>query len=74
MAMSVAKIWLETVAEYLSTRDLSMGLAKEAQPEVSRVPSWWSGPEGDGRCRGGRDVIWPVSDITLTVKVSNCLY
>lgn len=70
MAMSVAKIWLETVTEYLTTRDLSLSLAKEAQPVLSRVPEWWSGPQGDGRGRGGREAIWPVSDIILTVKVS----
>lgn len=70
MAMSVAKIWLETVTEHLITRSITMSLAKEAQPVPSRVPEWWNTTQGDGRGRGGREAVWPVSDIILTVKVS----
>lgn len=70
MAMSTAKIWLETVTEFIITRNLSMRLAKEAQPAMSRVPDWWATPQGDGRGRGSREEVWPVSDIILTVKVS----
>lgn len=69
--MSVARIWLETVTEYMSTRGLSMSLAKEAQSVLSRVPDWWNTSQGDGRGRGGRESVWPVSDIILTVKVSS---
>lgn len=68
--MSVAKIWLETVTEHMITRGISMSLAAEAQPALSRVPEWWNTPQGDGRGRSGRETVWPVSDIILTVKVS----
>ena len=71
MAMSVAKIWLETVTEYLTTQNFTMSLAKNAQPAPSRVPGWWNTPQGDGRGRGAREAVWPVSDIILTVKVNS---
>lgn len=71
LAQQVASAWLEVAAVYLADNNLSFKLASEAQPALSLLPSWWAGKDGDGRGRGGREKIWPVSDIILTVKVSH---
>lgn len=69
MALNAAETYIVLFVQYMATNGVNLRLATEAQPEASRVPLKWK-TDGDGRARGGREDIWPISDITLTVKVS----
>jgi len=68
MALNAAESYLVLLVQYMSTNKTRLRLATDAQPEASRVPATWK-TGGDGRARGGREAIWPINDITLTVKV-----
>jgi hypothetical protein len=69
MAITTAETYIVMLIQYLDSRGARLRLASEAQPEASRIPTWWK-TNGDGRARGGREQIWPINDVTLTVKVS----
>jgi hypothetical protein len=66
MAITTAQTYIVMLVQQLSSLRGKLRLASEAQP----VPSWWIS-KGDGRARGGREHIWPINDVTLTVKVSH---
>jgi hypothetical protein len=66
--MNAAQTYLVLLVQHLSSNKARLRLAGEAQPQDSRVPAVWK-TDGDGRARGGQDHIWPINDITLTVKV-----
>jgi hypothetical protein len=68
MALNAAETYIVLLVQYMASHKVRLRLASEAQPEATRVPVRWK-TDGDGRARGGRDDIWPISDITLTVKV-----
>lgn len=68
MAMNAAQTYMVLLVQHLATNKTRLRLATEAQPEDSRVPVEWK-INGDGRARGGQEDIWPINDITLTVKV-----
>jgi hypothetical protein len=68
MALNAAETYIVLLVQYMASNKIRLRLATEAQPEASRVPVKWK-TEGDGRARGGREDVWPISDITLTVKV-----
>ena len=68
MALNAAETYLVLLVQYMLTNKTRLRLATDAQSEASRVPATWK-TGGDGRARGGREEIWPINDITLTVKV-----
>jgi hypothetical protein len=68
MAMNTAQTYLVLLVQHLAVSKARLRLATEAQAQDSRVPAEWK-IDGDGRGRGGQEDIWPINDITLTVKV-----
>ena len=68
MALNAAETYIVLLVQHMASQKIRLRLASEAQPEATRVPIRWK-TDGDGRARGGREDVWPVSDITLTVKV-----
>lgn len=68
MALNAAETYIVLLVQRMASHKVRLRLASEAQPEATRVPLGWK-TRGDGRARGGREDIWPISDITLTVKV-----
>ena len=68
MALNAAETYIVLLVQHMATHKVRLLLASEAQPEATRVPARWK-TDGDGRARGGREDIWLISDITLTVKV-----
>ena len=68
MALNAAETYIVLLVQHMAVHKIRLRLATEAQPETTRVPARWK-TDGDGRARGGREDIWPISDITLTVKV-----
>lgn len=72
MALNAAETYIVLLIQHLATHKIRLRLATEAQPEATRVPTRWK-MNGDGRARGGREDVWPVNDITLTVKVCHLL-
>jgi hypothetical protein len=68
MALNAAETYIVSLVQHMATHKVGLCLASEAQPEATRLPVRWK-DDGDGRARGGREDIWPISDITLTVKV-----
>jgi len=68
MALNAAETYIVLLVQHMAVHKIRLRLATEAQPETTRVPTRWK-TDGDGRARGGREDIWPISDITLTVKV-----
>ena len=68
MALNAAETYIVLLVQHMASQKIRLRLASEAQPEATRVPIRWK-TNGDGRARGGREDVWPVSDITLTVKV-----
>ncbi|ORY21852.1 cytochrome P450 [Naematelia encephala] len=51
-----------------SSGSFQLQLAVDAQPAETRMPESWKGKEGDGRARDGRDRVWIMGDVILTVK------
>jgi len=68
MALNAAETYIVLLVQHMASQKIRLRLASQAQPEATRVPIRWK-TDGDGRARGGREDVWPVSDITLTVKV-----
>jgi hypothetical protein len=68
MALNAAETYIVLLVQYMAAHKVHLRLASEAQPVATRVPVRWKA-DGDGRAREGREDIWPISDITLTVKV-----
>jgi hypothetical protein len=68
MALNAAETYIVLMVQYMAAHKVRLRLASEAQPEATQVPVRWQ-TDGDGRARGGREDVWPISDITLTVKV-----
>lgn len=68
MALNAAETYIVLLAQHMAAHKVRLRLASEAQPGATSVPVRWK-TDGDGRARGGREDIWPISDITLTVKV-----
>jgi hypothetical protein len=68
MALNAAETYIVLLVQHMAVHKVRLRLASEAQPEATKVPTGWK-TEGDGRARGGSEDIWPISDITLTVKV-----
>jgi hypothetical protein len=68
MALNAAETYIVLLVQHMASHKFRLRLASEVQPEATRVPGRWK-TDGDGRARSGREDIWPISDITLTVKV-----
>jgi hypothetical protein len=68
MALNAAETYIVLLVQHMASHKVRLRLASEAQPEGTRMPVRWK-TDGDGRARGGCEDIWPISDITLTVKV-----
>jgi hypothetical protein len=60
MALNAAETYIALLVQHMASHKVRLRLASEAQPEATRVPVRWK-TEGDGRARGGREDIWPIS-------------